>query len=210
MGLGTRAVDRIAGDYPRMINLSHPLLRPDVTPKAIRYYSQHFVDTLDLDKNSMTTVPVELVLGADYYPLRWLVSVDDGETVSTPLSIGRSIDPKQLILTFDGLLQRGPFVPMMKTILTRLQEKYEQPVDVEFAVSLTPGNGRPQVRLPSAAVPAPEPVDCGKPRGPVPADRPASPGQNFAMHAHGAAGPGEPDRIHRPCRLGCLLQTAFS
>src|SRR5512147_1188778 len=66
MGLGTRAVDRIAGDYPRMINLSHPQLRPDVTPEAIRYYSQHFVDTLDLEKNIQTTVPIESVLGADY------------------------------------------------------------------------------------------------------------------------------------------------
>jgi hypothetical protein len=145
MGLGTRAVDRIAGDYPRMINFSHPLLRPDVTPKAIRYYSQHFVDVLDLEKNIMTTVPAESVLGADYYPLRWMVSVDDGETVSTPLSIGRSIDPKQMILTFDGLLQRGPFVPLMKSILTHLQEHYEQPVDIEFAVSLTPGNGKPRL-----------------------------------------------------------------
>ncbi|MGE5375200.1 MAG: PEP/pyruvate-binding domain-containing protein, partial [Bacteroidota bacterium] len=108
MGLGTRAVDRIAGDYPRMINLSHPQLRPDATPKAIRYYSQHYVDALDLEQNIMTTVPVESVLGPDYYPLRWLISVDDGETVSTPLSISRNIDPKHLILTFDGLLQRGP------------------------------------------------------------------------------------------------------
>ena len=143
MGLGTRAVDRIAGDYPRMINLSHPQLRPDVTPKAIRYYSQHFLDVLNLEQNSVATVPVESVLGADYYPLRWLVSVDDGETVRPPLSIGRSIDPSQLILTFDSLLQRGPFVPLMKTILTRLEQKYEQPVDVEFAVSITPGKDKP-------------------------------------------------------------------
>ena len=145
MGLGTRAVDRIAGDYPRMINLSHPMLRPDVTPQAIRYYSQHFVDALDLEQNIMTTVPVRSILGADYYPLRWLVSVDDGETVHPPLSIGRSIDPKQLILTFDGLLQRGPFVPLMKSILSQLQEQYEQPVDVEFAVSLTPGTDKPNL-----------------------------------------------------------------
>lgn len=145
MGLGTRAVERIAGDYPRMVNLSHPQLRPDVTPKAIRYYSQHFVDALDLDQNTLTTVPVETILGSDYYPLRWLVSVDDGETVRPPLSIGRSIDPAQLILTFDGLLQRGSFVPFMKTILTRLAEQYEQPVDIEFAVSLTPGSDKPNL-----------------------------------------------------------------
>ena len=145
MGLGTRAVDRIAGDYPRMVNLSHPQLRPDVTPRAIRYYSQHFVDALDLEKNILTTVPAESILGADYPPLRWLVSVDDGETLHPPLTIGRSLDPKQLILTFDGLLLRGGFVPLLKTVLSRLEQQYEQPVDIEFAVSLTPESGKPKL-----------------------------------------------------------------
>ena len=145
MGLGTRAVDRIAGDYPRMVNLSHPQLRPDVTPRAIRYYSQHLIDALDLEQNTLTTVPVQSVLGADYQPLRWLVSVDDGETVHPPHSFGRGLDPSQLILTFDSLLARGEFVPLMKTVLARLQQQYEQPVDIEFAVSLTPGNGKPNL-----------------------------------------------------------------
>jgi hypothetical protein len=145
MGLGTRAVDRIAGDYPRMVNLSHPQLRTESDPKAIRYYSQHFVDVLDLGKNQQTTEPIESVLGADYYPLRWLVSVDDGETIHLPHSISRSIDPSQLILTFDGMLQRGEFVPLMKTVLSRLSQQYEQPVDVEFAVSLSPGETKPNL-----------------------------------------------------------------
>lgn len=145
MGLGTRAVDRIAGDYPRMVNLSHPQLRTESTPKGIRYYSQHFVDALDLEKNILTTVPAESVLGADFYPLRWLVSVDDGETIHPPHSISRSLNPSQLILTFDGILQRGEFVPLLKTVLSRLAQQYEQPVDVEFAVSLTPGDTRPKL-----------------------------------------------------------------
>src|SRR5512147_1096206 len=143
MGLGTRAVDRIAGDYPRLVNLSHPQLRPEVMPKDIRYYSQHFVDALDLEQNVLTTRPVESILGADYYPLRWLVSVDDGETVRPPLSILPNMDPSQFILTFDGFLQRGGFVPMLKTVLTRLAQEYERQVDIEFAVSLAPGSGRP-------------------------------------------------------------------
>ena len=145
MGLGTRAVDRIANDYPRMVNLSHPQLRPEVMPRAIRYYSQHFVDVLDLEQNIQTTVPIEAILGSDYYPLRWVVSVDDGETVHPPHSISRRIDPSQLILTFDGLLQRGQFVPLMKTVLTHLAQEYEQPVDIEFAVSLNPGANKPQL-----------------------------------------------------------------
>ena len=147
MGLGTRAVDRIAGDYPRMVNLSHPQLRPETMPKAIHYYSQHHVDALDLQKNSFVTVPVEAVLGSDYPPLRWLVSVDDGESVHPPLFLMRSIDPRQLVLTFDSLLQRGEFVPLMKTILSRLAAQYEQPVDIEFAVSLSPGKDGPDIQF---------------------------------------------------------------
>ena len=145
MGLGTRAVDRIAGDYPRMVNLSHPQLRPEVMPKAIRYYSQHFIDALDLEQNNLTTLPVESVLGSDYYPLRWLASVDDGETIHQPLYIMPHMDPAQFVLTFNGLLQRSEFVPLMKTVLTRLAQEYEQPVDIEFAVSLTPGSGKPNL-----------------------------------------------------------------
>ena len=146
MGLGTRAVERMGSDYPRMVNLSHPQLRPEVTRKTIRYYSQHFVDLLDLKQNELTTLPVEAVLGSDFPPLRWMASVDDGDTVRPPLSIGLDIDPKQLVLTFDGLLQRSGFVPLLKTILTHLAEQYQLPVDVEFALSLTPsGNAKPEL-----------------------------------------------------------------
>jgi len=81
----------------------------------------------------------------DYYPLRWLVSVDNGETIHRPLYLSRGLDPGQLVLTFDGLLQRGEFVPLMKTVLSRLASQYEQPVDIEFAVSLTPGKDQPNL-----------------------------------------------------------------
>jgi hypothetical protein len=37
-GLGTRAVDRVGNDFPRLIALSHPLLRPSTNPKLIRRY----------------------------------------------------------------------------------------------------------------------------------------------------------------------------
>jgi hypothetical protein len=148
MGLGTRAVDRMGSDYPRMVNLSHPQLRPEVTRTAVRYYSQHQMDLIDLKQNKLVTQPIENVLGSDYDSLRWVVSVDDGDTVRTPLSVGLGLDPAQLILTFDSLLQRSEFVPLMKTILSRLAEQYQLPVDIEFTVSLTPGEGsKPNVKF---------------------------------------------------------------
>ena len=67
-GLGTRAVDRVGNDYPRLIALSHPLLRPSSEPKAIRRYSQQYVDLIDLEKNEMTTLPVHDVLNSQYPP----------------------------------------------------------------------------------------------------------------------------------------------
>ena len=146
MGLGTRAGERKGNDYPRMVNLSHPQLRPESTRQTIRHYSQHFVDLLDLEKNEFATLPAETVLGSDFPPLRWLASLDDGESVRPPHSVGLGLDPAQLVLTFDGLLRRSRFVPLLKAILSHLAEQYHLPVDVEFAVSVNSGaNAEPEL-----------------------------------------------------------------
>ena len=52
-GLGTRAVDRVGNDYPRLIALSHPLLRPSNDPKSIRRYSQQYIDLIDLKRQRL-------------------------------------------------------------------------------------------------------------------------------------------------------------
>lgn len=147
MGLGTRAVDRVAHDYPRMIYLSHPQLRPEVTRRAIRYYSQHFVDMLDLGQNELVTQPTEEVLGSDFHSVRWVASMDDGDTIRPLLSLGNRLSPEQLVLTFDYLIQRSDFVPTIKSMLKCLAEQYQLPVDVEFAATLTPDSPRPRLSL---------------------------------------------------------------
>lgn len=55
-GLGTRAVDRVGGDYPRMIPLSHPTLRPEVSPEQISKYSQKMVDAINLRTGQLATI----------------------------------------------------------------------------------------------------------------------------------------------------------
>ena len=61
-GLGTRAVDRVE-DYPRMIALSHPHLRPEVGEEIARY-AQRSIDLIDLQANALCTEP--LVAGGGY------------------------------------------------------------------------------------------------------------------------------------------------
>ena len=146
-GLGTRAVDRVGNDYPRLVALSHPLLRPSNDPIAVRRYSQQYVDLLDLRLNTFTTLPVHDVLNADYPPLRFIAQTDeDGyfETIRSALVP----DPKKLVLTFDELLSRTPFAERMKTILRSLETAYHSPVDVEFALKVNDrSSGHPALEI---------------------------------------------------------------
>lgn len=134
-GLGTRAVDRVGNDYPRLVALSHPLLRPSNDPQTIRRYSQQYVDLIDLRQNKLTTMSVKDVLDADYPPLRYIAQTDEGGYFETIRSLLIK-DVKDLVLTFDVLLQRTPFTNRMKSILNTLELAYHSPVDVEFALSL--------------------------------------------------------------------------
>ena len=172
-GLGTRAVDRVGNDYPRLVALSHPLLRPSTSAKNIRRYSQQYVDVIDLKANCMRTLPIQDVLQTNYYPLRYLVQLDEeGYFVSLRSRLVEG-DQKRLVLTFEDLLRRTYFGRHMRDMLHLLEESYQAPVDLEFAVQLEPGeNGgallnifllqcRPQSHL-ERSEQVPLPVDLPK------------------------------------------------
>ena len=146
-GLGTRAVNRVADDYPRLITLSHPTLRPETSPQAIQHYSQHYIDLIDLEANDFATVPLKDVLRADYEPLRWIASINEDDTLMPLISMGRNLTPDRFVLTFDNLVQRTEFVPRLKAALRVLNKRYNAPVEVEFAATLTPTSGRPNITL---------------------------------------------------------------
>jgi hypothetical protein len=137
-GMGTRAVDRVANDYPRIVALSHPQLRPEVGARQIRKYSQHFVDLVDLEADLFKTLPVQEVIADDYPALRYLVSVDKGGYLTPPISRLDAGNADDLVLTFDQLTQDKRFITLMKTMLKKLERHYKWPVDIEFAVDIQP------------------------------------------------------------------------
>lgn len=145
LGLGTRAVERVPDDHPRLVALSHPALRPETTPEAIRRYSQRSVDVIDLDQNALATVSSRDVLDRDYPHLRWVAAMDQGDTLLPLFSLGPQISPGRLVLTFDNLLQRSEFVSLLKSVLTTLSYHYQVPVDVEFAVTIAPPPSEPRL-----------------------------------------------------------------
>lgn len=146
-GLGTRAVDRVPNDYPRLIALSHPTLRPEIGVQAISKYSQRFVDVLNLENNSFETLPVSQVIAGDFPGLNLLASMDKGDYVQPIYSLLDDPDPRSLVLTFDNLLTNTRFVPLIKYLLTTIEHHYGRPVDTEFAIDIVPGFPRPELRL---------------------------------------------------------------
>jgi hypothetical protein len=147
-GLGTRAVDRTGNDYPRMVALSHPLLHPEAAPKAIRHYSQQYVDLIDLEDNSLKTLPVHEVLSSRYPPLRYLAQIyQDGSLLSLrSLYLGGKTD--DLVLTFDELFRRTSLADWMRRIFHVLETHYHSPVDIEFTLQIADTqNIKPEVEI---------------------------------------------------------------
>ena len=147
-GLGTRAVDRVGSDYPRLVALSHPLLRPISSPENIRRYSQHYIDLINLETNKLETRPIHEVLSRRYPLLRFFAQLNwDGYLTPIRSAIFEG-EVNQLVLTFDGLLQRTPLAELMRSILNLLEQKYQRPVDTEFAVTITnPRSTNPGVKI---------------------------------------------------------------
>jgi len=147
MGIGTRAVDRVGEDHPRLVMLSHPTLRPEATPAAVRRNAQRQIDVIDLKANAFKSLPVSQVLDRGYPPLSLLASLDEDDTLMPVFFIGPRISPKKLVLTFDNLLKGGEFAPLMKSILTALEQHYHAPVDIEFAITTTNDPPRPKLKF---------------------------------------------------------------
>ncbi len=135
-GLGTRAVNRVEGDYPRMVALDEPLRRPYAEKDDLRKFSQHEVDLINTKDNVFQTVPFENLIGEEAYTDVDRVAVKDYEAIRMMSESG--IENKEYwILTLDSLLEEGMLVDSFRKILKSLEESYSYPVEIEFTVNFT-------------------------------------------------------------------------
>jgi hypothetical protein len=133
-GLGTRAVDRVGSDYPRMIPLSHPQLRPEVGADQVRRYSQKQVDVLNLRSGGLETIDFRRLAGEVRHPdLFYAVSLQQHDHLAAPLFKTQDLAGQDMCLTFDNLLSKTPFAQLARTVLSRVEAAYGRPVDIEFA-----------------------------------------------------------------------------
>jgi hypothetical protein len=132
-GLGTRAVNRVEGDYPRIVALDQALLRPYAGVEKEKKFSQHDVDVLNIEKNQMQTIAVKKLLDDEPGIDLNIIGMRDVEAERKMKEIG--IPGQSWILTFNKLLSETDFSRTMQKMLKTLEEAYQYPVDVEFTVN---------------------------------------------------------------------------
>lgn len=138
-GLGTRSVNRVEGDYPRMVALDAPLKRPYAEKDDLRKYSQHDVDLINTKANILDTVPFERLIYEKAVNDVSRVAVKDDEIMDRMREAGTG-GKEYWILTLDRLLSDHAVPAYFKKILKTLEENYSYPVEIEFTLNFAGDN----------------------------------------------------------------------
>jgi hypothetical protein len=132
VGVGTRAVGR---EYARVFSPKIPGLRPEGSgEKAVIKYSQEMVDVLDMRKRKLSHVRLSLLNNP---VLQKVCSIVDSDgSLSEPVSAlslkGRYIASFERFIATNSIM---PFTAMLNELLGSLEELFQLPVDIEFAVN---------------------------------------------------------------------------
>ena len=135
-GLGTRAVNRVEGDYPRMVALDNPLQRPYAEKEDLRKFSQHEVDLINTKENLLKSVPFERLISENSYTEIERIASRDYE-LSKMMSERGSKDKVYWTLTLDNVFKNKGFSDSFQKILKSLENSYNYPVEIEFTVNFT-------------------------------------------------------------------------
>lgn len=133
-GLGTRAVNRVEGDYPRIVALSDPQRRPFSDHDDIQRFCQRDIDAINTRTNALETASIQTILSDRIYADQWGLAIED--TAAAALMQERGLnDKKYWLLTLDSLFETPDFAVTFKTMLTLLEKAYQYPVEIEFTVN---------------------------------------------------------------------------
>lgn len=134
MGLGTKAVDRTQGDYPRLVSLDMPTTLVKSESSYRHKFSQHKLDVLDLVNGCEKEIAFEdMIPLLPNYVTKELLNHDyDAERMFYDRGQHRTV----YYVGCDGMTKNEQFTNMMKDVLATLQRVYQYPVDIEYTINL--------------------------------------------------------------------------
>ena len=144
MGLGTSAVDRTEGSYPRIVNLDKPE-RSSYSSSADKHrFSQGKAEVINMASHALEKLPYEQLESSVPRYLENVLLEHDYEAESRLREMGR---PRQVkFISCKGLVSNTKLMDQMRRLLRCIQEEYEYPVDTEFTINIS-DNGEYSVDL---------------------------------------------------------------
>ncbi len=135
MGLGTAAVDRKTGTYPRIVQLSKPEATPYFDSAEQHRFSQRIIDVIDMKANGWESVQADQVLSQIPLWMRRILLSHDREAESSLQE--RGIDRTVEFVSCGGIVANDAIMNAFRRILASLRAEYEHPVDVEFTINFS-------------------------------------------------------------------------
>lgn len=135
-GLGTRAVDRLGNDFPKLIAPGKPNINVNVTIEETFKYSPTNIDVINLETNTFETIELQSLVkeyGNEYPMIEKLVSVYEDNRIINKSRFNLDFKNDDIVFTFDKLVSDNLFTKNMKILLEDLERKIKKPVDIEFA-----------------------------------------------------------------------------
>jgi hypothetical protein len=135
MGLGTSAVDRTEGSYPRVVNLDMPEKTSYSSSADKHRFSQGKAEVIDMNEQRLKRLSLDaLQPDIPRYLDRILFEHDyDAENRLYDMGIIRDVK----FISCKGLVANKALMEQMKRMLACIQEEYDYPVDTEFTINLS-------------------------------------------------------------------------
>ena len=135
MGLGTSAVDRTEGSYPRIVNLDMPE-RSLYSSSADRHkFSQGKAEVIDMSDKTLKKLELDEIESDIPKYLDRILFEHDHDAEMRFREMGQSMDVR--FISCKGLVSNETLMEQMQRMLACIQEEYEYPVDTEFTINIS-------------------------------------------------------------------------
>ena len=138
MGLGTSAVDRTEGSYPRIVNLDNPSKTSYSSSADKHRFSQGKAEVISMTSHELEKLPYEKLEPDIPEYLEHILLEHDYEAESRLREMGR---PRQIkFISCKGLVDNRQLMDQMRRMLRCIQDEYDYPVDTEFTINISENN----------------------------------------------------------------------
>ena len=135
MGLGTSAVDRTEGSYPRIVNLDMPEKSSYSSSADKHKFSQGKAEVINMTTRELEKMSYEMIEQDIPKYLEKILLEHDTEAESRLREMGRRREVK--FISCKGLVANAPLMDQIRRMLHCIQEEYEYPVDTEFTINIS-------------------------------------------------------------------------